>query len=547
LEPLALQGPIAPQGRPPPREAIPLPSPFVPFIKAPIGGIDRLIRACGELAVQVWHFEERFSAVAMDSDEKLLPLGGDLRQIGTLLKRVGDEARALRMIPFADICAGFERLVADLARAEGKRVTFRITGGDVLIDTVVGDALRDPLRHLLRNAVDHGVEEPNARRESGKKDAALIELAARLRGDGVEIEVRDDGRGIDLEALRHKTSVPEGTPEEELLRMLFLPGISTARNVSDISGRGIGLDAVKSRVEAFHGTVDVSFVPAKGTSFRLLFPLALTQRRALLVGCSGQVFAIADSAVVRVMKLSAGMTSLRAGIGGVQTEEGDFLPLASLAELLGRPDPEGTDVSPPLLHLKTPEGAVALVVASLLSVQELVVENLGPRMQGSPLVAGGALMPDGEVALFLAAPELVRRALAGGSTWKAPALVPAAPRKRILVVDDSVTSRTLIGDIVRSAGHEVEMAADGNEAWQSLLEREFHAVVCDVDMPGRNGFELLQDVRASAHLKSLPMVLVTSRATPQDRLRGMEAGADAYLLKGSFERDELLETLGQLL
>jgi two-component system chemotaxis sensor kinase CheA len=372
----------------------------------------------------------------------------------------------------------------------------------------------------------------------------------------VEVVVQDDGRGLDREALREQARrrrLPEPADEADLLRLVFLPGLSTARLITDVSGRGVGLDVVKSRVEALHGTVGLASVAGAGTRFTLTVPLTLTTLRAVLVGVGGQTFAFAGTNVDRLVRARAGQLRSVAG-RPVLALGGPPLPLASLGDVLGLasgylPTAESLgDRALPVVLVTAGDRALAFAVDEFLAEQEVVVKSLGARIRHLRHVAGATLLPSGKIALVLNAANLVRTALV-----RAPAPAPepaeaAAPtRKRLLVVDDSVTTRALEKSILEAAGYEVLAAADGRAAWQLLQEEAVDLVVSDVDMPGMDGFALTEAVRGTARFCDLPVVLVTARESEPDKARGSAVGADAYLVKSAFDQKNLLETIAQLL
>jgi len=365
------------------------------------------------------------------------------------------------------------------------------------------------------------------------------------------VAVSDDGRGLDLEALRRqlrKRGLPEPADDRELARAIFLPGLSTAPLITDISGRGVGLDVVKSRVEALHGTVDVSFVPGRGTRFGLAVPLTLTTLRALLVGAAGQTFAFVGTNVQKLLRLDP--ARLRSVEGRpMLASDGPPLPVAWLAQTLGlrgqgAAEPDG---KAPALVVAAGEHRLVFVVDEFLAEQEIVIKSLGARIRRVPHVSGATILPSGRIALVLNAANLVRSALARAPVRVAQAGAPAPPRKRILVADDSLTTRTLEKTILESAGYEVLVAADGQAAWQLLQERGADLLVSDVEMPRMDGFALAEAVRGSRRFRELPVVLVTALESDQDRARGIAVGADAYLAKSAFDQKNLLETIAQLL
>jgi two-component system chemotaxis sensor kinase CheA len=505
-----------------------------------------LVRALQEVGDNLGSMEENIERLQRT-------LADDVRALKESGSALEDEVRRVRMLPFADACAGLDRMVRDLARAAGKEVELVVEGNQVELDRSVLDGLRDPLRHLVRNAVDHGAETPAERRAAGKATTARVCVSAVLRGAQVEVTVADDGRGIDLDALRRqlqKRGVQEPTDARELSRTVFLPGLSTSRLITDISGRGVGLDVVKSRVEALHGTIDLNFVPGRGTRFTLTMPLTLTTLRALVVTVSGQTFAFADTVVHRLVRVDS--LDVRCIEGReMLTLGGPPMLVVSLAEVLGLPGGPPRKVGKvPAVVIGAGEGQMAFVVDELLAEQEIVVKALGSRIRRLRHVSAATLLPSGAVALVLNAANLVRTALTRKSpgSFIAPAIHDGKPpRRRLLVVDDSVTTRTLEKSILEAAGYEVTVAADGRAAWQLLQERSFDLLVSDVEMPRMDGIALTEAVRASRQVADLPVVLVTARATAEDQARGLAARANAYLLKSAFDQTNLLETIAQLL
>jgi two-component system, chemotaxis family, sensor kinase CheA len=459
--------------------------------------------------------------------------------------------RSLRMVPFAEAGAGLERTVRDMALAAGKEVTFKLIGPEVELDRAVAERLKDPLLHLVRNAVDHGIEAPEERAAAGKPTAGLITVSAALKGAQVEIAVGDDGRGLDRARIRDAArarGLPEPTDDRDLLALVFHPGLSTAPAVTAVSGRGVGLDVVKSQVNALHGTVALESVAGAGTTFALTVPLTVTLIRALLVEAGGRTFAVATTQVMGLRRLmpaevrNVGGREMLAAIHGL-------LPLVSLAEALGLPAPRrdrGQGGFVVLVEAGT--SRVAFVVDELLAQQDLVVTGLGRRVRRVPNVAGCALLEDGGIALILSVAELAEAALQAPA--RRPLLAVAAAetvRKRLLVADDSVTTRTLEKTILEEAGYEVRLAADGHQAWRILQKEAIDLVVADVEMPGMDGFTLTETLRHSPALRRIPVVLVTSLSSDKDRARGLEVGADAYVVKSGFDRSSLVQVVGQLL
>lgn len=478
----------------------------------------------------------------------------DGRRIDQLSAILDEEVRRARMLPFAEACQGFDRSVRDLAHGGGKEVDLVIDGGGVELDRAIIERLRDPLRHLVRNAVDHGIESPAERRARGKSPRGRVAVRAELHGAQVEVRVADDGRGLDLDALREQArrrQLAEPADPRDLARLIFLPGLSTARMITDVSGRGVGLDVVKSQVEALHGGVEVSYEPGRGTSFVLTVPLTLTVLRALLFKAGGRTYALPSLNVAQLVRVGA--ETIRAVEGrDVLTIGGPPLPVVSLGAVLGldgfAAGASGERI--PVIIVTVGEQRVGFVVDEFVSEQDVMVKNLGRRIGRVRHVSGATLLPAGGIALVLSAAHLLRSALgapAGRSLEVVPGGRLAERRKRLLVVDDSVTTRSLEKSILEGAGYEVAVAADGEAAWDLLQQRGAELVVSDVDMPRMDGIALTATIRSSERFRDLPVILLTARESEEDRARGVASGANAYLVKSAFDQRSLLEAIAQLL
>ena len=477
----------------------------------------------------------------------------DARLLDQVTRPLDDDVRRVRMLPFSEACAGLDRMVRDLAQAKDKEVELLIEGGTVELDRSILEGLKDPLRHLVRNALDHGVEAPAQRVAAGKPRQATIKVAASMRGAQVEVKVQDDGHGLDLDAIRaqvRRRKLDEPTDPHELARLIFHPGFSTASIVTDVSGRGVGLDVVKNRVEALHGTVDLATTAGQGTCFTLTVPLTLTTLRAVLVSVGGKTFAFAGTNVHKLAHITAADIHAVAG-RPVISFAGAPIPLASLGQVLRQEvEEDEAHAKIPIVIIASGTMRMAFRVDELLAEQEILIKNLGTRIRRVPFVVGATLLPSGRIALVLNAANLVRSALGdtGMSAQRVTKKATAtAARKRLLVVEDSVTTRTLMKSILEAAGYDVLTAVDGQAGWQLLQEKEVDLVVSDVDMPNMDGFDLTEAVRASKKHQPLPVILVTARETEKDKARGIEVGADAYLVKSAFDQRNLLETIKQML
>jgi two-component system, chemotaxis family, sensor kinase CheA len=472
-----------------------------------------------------------------------------LNQVATALE---DEVIKARMVPFSDACEGLDRTARDLARESGKEVSLTIEGGDIEIDRSVVAGIKDALLHLVRNAVDHGIELPAGRLAVGKATCGRIALTAALRQGRVEIVIADDGRGFDVDAIRAQVrkrgmEIPED--ERALVRMAFAPALSTSANLTEVSGRGIGLDVVKTAVEAQRGSYDVTFEAGRGSRIVLSVPLTLTKLPVLLAQVGGQTYAFDSAAVYALRRMGA--DDLR-GVEGrdVLMVDGSPVPVFRLLDVLGQErDTRGVSGKTPVVVVQEGAARVAFAVDELLAEQEVVVKDIGPRSQRIKNVSGATILPTGRVALILNVADLVQGTVGyAGSRALSEALAesPSEAKTRILVVDDSVTTRTLVKSILESSGYEVFDAADGMEAWQFLQDKSVDVVVSDVEMPRMDGFALTEAIRNSKRLQKIPVILVTALETEPDRMRGLDAGANAYLPKSGFDQTSLIQAIEQL-
>jgi len=460
--------------------------------------------------------------------------------------------RAARTVPFSDATSGLNRLVRELAHQLGKQAELFVHAADVEIDKDLVATVHHALVHVVRNAVDHGIEAPEERLQAGKQSLGRVEIDVTLRSDGIEIVVADDGHGVQLSKVREAAENlglrRDDTGEMSLAAMLFQPGLSTAAHVSTVSGRGVGLDAVRAEVESTGGTVTVESKPGAGTVIRLLLPLTQSTLRAVLARCSDQVVAVPASSIDAVSEFQPENARL-SGRPVVQVN-GGAVPVLALSQLLGWASPtsprEVRQTKPGLLATGI-EGSVVLVVDEFLGEREIVLRPPSDRLAGMSTVLGTTQLEDGAVALVLSPSACVRVALSTGYHDNNQPVTGAVRRGRVLLVEDSITAREFERRILESAGHAVVVAVDGEQAWRLLEEDEFDVVVSDVNMPRMDGLALCNAIRGSRRLRDLPVVLLTSLHSETDRQKGLDAGADAYLTKSGLDRAELIETVGRFL
>ena len=491
--------------------------------------------------------------------ERLVELEMFDRRSANLSNRLYSEALACRMRPFADGLHGFRRMVRDLARDLGKQVKLEILGETTDVDRDILEKLEAPLTHLLRNAIDHGLENPAEREAAGKAPEGLVKLEARHSAGSLVINVSDDGRGIDLARLRASivrknlttTEIADKLGEAELLEFLFLPGFTMKENVTEISGRGVGLDIVQNMIKTVRGSIRVINQFGKGTSFQLQLPLTLSVARTLLVEIAGEPYAFPLAHVTRTLKLPREKIEALEGRQHFNLD-GQHVGLVSAHQIFGREEPKMTEELA-IVVVGDKASCYGLVMDRFLGERELVVQPLDPRLGKIKDIAAGALMEDGSPVLIADVEDLVRsieKLIQTGDLTRVqrqggPA--EARARKRILVVDDSLTVRELERKLLESRGYEIEAAVDGIDGWNAVRTGHFNLVVTDIDMPRMDGIELVTLIKKDSNLKSLPVLIVSYKDREEDRQRGLEAGADYYLTKGSFHDETLIQAVTDLI
>lgn len=456
----------------------------------------------------------------------------ELAHGGALLEELQHSVIQMRTLPLSSITGTLPRAVRDLAAAQGKQVELEITGADTQLDRVILDGISESISHLLSNAVVHGIETAAERVQAGKPESGRIELHGDQRGSLVAIEVSDDGRGVAQELIGSEDSAGA------LADTLAQAGFSTAGEITEVAGRGVGLDAVKSHVESLGGGLEVQSEPGGGTTVTMLLPLTLALMRVLVFERGGQTLGLPLTSVDEAIVVRETMS-----LGGREAIEvrGGSIPLAELPAAGGASERE-PDSHPHAMVVASSGRRVALLCDRIVEEQEVVIKSLGPLLARIPGHLGAAIMPSGRIALILD-PAFVTKAPARG---RAQAVTAAEVRQStVMVVDDQFTVRELQRSILESAGYEVRTARDGREALADIEGVEL--VVTDVQMPEMDGIELLRAIRESRERSSMPVVMVTSQGSEADRQRGLEAGADAYIVKDQFDQRALIETVERLL
>ncbi|GAB5562364.1 MAG: hybrid sensor histidine kinase/response regulator [Synoicihabitans sp.] len=492
--------------------------------------------------------------------ERLEELDAFDRRASNLAHRLYEEALAVRMRPFSDGVHGFPRMVRDVARQLDKSAKLEIVGKDTQVDREILEKLEAPLGHLLRNAVDHGLEKSPDRIAVGKTAEGTIRLEAGHSAGTLQVIVGDDGSGIDLDQLRKKVVARKLTnaetaaklSEEELLEFLFLPGFSVKETVTEISGRGVGLDVVQTMLKDVRGTVRVVSQRGEGTQFHLQLPLTLSVVRTLMVEIGGEPYAFPLANIVRTLKLPAHQVQSMEGRQHFELE-GQQVGLVASHQLLGGTEPHFEDDVLPVLVIGSRERTYGLVVDKFLGEGELVVQPLDSRLGKIKDISAGAIMLDGSPILIVDHEDMMRsveKLITSGSLSSVGGSGTAVEReavKRVLVVDDSLTVRELERKLLVGSGYEVEVAVDGRDGWNAARAGHFDLVLTDIDMPRMDGIELVTLIKNDPNLKSIPVMIVSYKDREEDRRRGLDAGADYYLTKASFHDETLVEAVRDLI
>ena len=573
-------------------------TPGIDTVRVPTAKLDELVNLAGEAVIAQIRLADELDAlmrlrdrwqrrqlqeglthyqteVGLESEygatKELLQLGGFLddssRQLREAVENTGrhiemlqHRAMEIRMLPLALVFSTLPRAVRDLSRQFGKKVNFQVTGEQTTIDKMILEQISDPLIHLLRNALDHGIETPEIRRNSGKPETGTIRLKAEQEGGKVVITLEDDGRGLDPHRLKEEAirrglideGYIEGWSEAQLLDLVFIPGFSTSQIVTDVSGRGVGMDVVRFNVEKLKGQVQAHSELGQSTSFVISLPLTLATVHALLIQCAGETLAVPTSSVATTLQIPNRELESVQGRQAI-LHRGEILQVRNLAtalgwQQLGRHSQNGGPAM--LVVMQAGEKKVGFLVEDILGEREIVTKDLGSHLQKVRYVAGATILGSGAVALILDANQLILQ----GRPGVIPELrslqeeeIGPGRRQLVLVVEDQVVTRQMERSILEAAGYEVVTAENGLDAINKLGQQQFDLVVTDIQMPIMDGFTLIEEIRANERTRNLPVVVVTSMERERDKGRGLEAGADAYLVKSSFDQRNLIDTIENLL
>jgi two-component system chemotaxis sensor kinase CheA len=485
----------------------------------------------------------------------------DRRTLSIMVDRLLEDTRKALMLPFTTFLESIPKLVRDLARDSGKNVGLVIQGGEIEVDRRILEEMKDPLVHLIRNCVDHGIEKPLQREQRKKPPQGNITIAISQKDGGkIEMLVSDDGAGINLPDVRASGLKAGAISQNEAERMndaatvslIFQSGITTSPIVTDLSGRGLGLAIVREKVDKLGGTLAVETQADIGTNFRMILPLTLAAFRGVLVRAQEQALIVPSVQVAHTLRLNPNQIKSVESRETIE-HEGKVVSLARLGDVLGLPRTNAPSVvgsSVYIIVLTYADQRMAFVVDEILDEQEVLVKSLGQNLPRVRNITGAAVLGTGKVVPVLNVSDLMQSARNVRTLPALPVGIEPPPperRRRLLVAEDSITTRTLLKNILESAGYTVKTAVDGVDALTTLRAEEFDLVVSDVDMPRMNGFGLTSAIRTDKRLAEVPVVLVTALESREDRERGIDVGANAYIVKSSFEQSNLLEVVERLI
>ncbi|NOY68576.1 MAG: hybrid sensor histidine kinase/response regulator [Deltaproteobacteria bacterium] len=483
------------------------------------------------------------------------------RTLSSMIDDIIDATKAITLLPFSTLFAIFPRMVREISRDLGKSAQLKISGGEIEIDKRILEGIKDPMIHLLRNAVDHGIENPEIRKQRKKRATGTITInVAQTETNRVELTIEEDGGGIDTKRLIAK-AVKAGIidpkdadliPLPEALALIFHSGISTSALITEISGRGLGMAIVKENIENLGGKISIENFPDHGTRFVIRLPVTKATFRGILIRTAGRSFIMPNANVDRILRIRRDAIETIENRPVTRVND-QALAIGYLHSILGLPVPNihethaGPQALLTVVVVEHDDRRIALVVDEIIHEMEVLVKNLGRQIERIPYVAGATVLGSGEVVPVLNTGDIINAAASGPSTLRVPEeAMEEQEEKSVIVVEDSFTARTLLKNILEASGYEVKTAVNGEEGYALLKSRHFDAVVSDIEMPKMNGFELTKRIRADETLADKPVILVTTLDSREDRERGMEAGADAYIVKSSFDQSNLLDILGRL-
>ncbi len=507
--------------------------------------------------LQYWfdNTRQRLEFFSSSLDRLKVKANEDLTSLEAISERLESGIQGLRQLPLANVFNLFPRMVRDLARQQGKEIELIIEGGDTKADKKILEEIKDPLLHLMRNAIDHSIETPEERMAAGKPAKAKIILRGYQTGSSIGIAISDDGRGLNLESIKntaigrnlHTPAELDEMSEEQIRSLIFASGFSTKTEITELSGRGVGLDVVRANVERLKGSIQVNSTLGQGCQFEVLVSTSLATTKVIIVEIEQTLYALPVEFIQTMLTIS------RQAIFAIEDSqainfEGRPISIAWLRDLLQLPATQDrqTDNNLSCVVLRVDNEYFALIVNAFVDQQDIVLKPQSKLLKRVPNIAGATIIGNGEVCMILNPSDLLHSLRQG--TWEDVTQQSdrSEIKNKLLLVEDSIIIRTQMQRLLKGAGYDVTIAVDGLEGLQKVTTENFDVIVSDVEMPNMSGLELTTQIRQHPEYQNLPIVLVTTLASPEDKQRGQEAGANAYLTKGDFDQKLLIDTLNQL-
>jgi len=482
------------------------------------------------------------------------------RILSHTIENILDDMKKVLMLPFSTLVKIFPKIVRDLSRTQGKETELQVRGSTIEVSRRILEEMKDPLIHILRNCIDHGIEKPDVRCQQNKQPAGKICVSiSQLSDNKIEIEISDDGAGINCRKVK-MTALEKGfiskteaekLSDKEALSLVFQSDISTSTMITDISGRGLGLAIVREKVEKLGGMINIDTIPGSGTTFNIVIPVTLAAFRGTLVLISDQIFVIQSQSIERIVRVRQDEIKTVENRKTIKFngQTISFVRLADVLELSGKKTKFDPADRIQVIVVTISGKQVGLGVDEVLDEREVLVKKLGDPLVRVRNIAGATILGTGKVATILNLSDILKSAIKKrvDRTEEVTKEADGQLKKSILVAEDSITSRTLLKNILETAGYEVKTTVDGMDAWKTLGTQHFDLVVSDVEMPRMNGFELVKNIRENGKIPDLPVVLVTGLSSVKEQECGIDAGADAYIIKKNFNQGNLLDTINKLL
>ncbi len=486
----------------------------------------------------------------------------DSRNFSFIIERLQHDVQKTRLFPFSSVLDIFPRMVRVIAVSVNKKIALQSTGGNIELDKFILEEIKDPLMHIIRNCIDHGIESAKDRLQAGKKPVGQIKIEVTQMGNNAVVKVSDDGKGIDLERIRATAIAKKLYDEKEIQQMkdkqvvnlIFHPGFSTSAIITDLSGRGVGMDVVKANIENLNGSIEIETAVGFGSTFTMVIPLTLSTTQSLKIAVGSGIYFLPVTMVEKIIKVVEGALSLVEGKPAI-FYNGVYIPYVKLSEVLELPETsvdnsQFTSSSETVVAiLRTGKTLVAFSMDGLMGEEEILMKGLGPFMKRVRNISGATIMRDGRIAPVLNVSDLINtvglRGISHSKRVAAPSDTP--PEHVVLIVDDSAMTRTLEKNILESYGYRVITAIDGQDALSKLQTTQVDLIVSDIQMPNMDGLELTEKIKQDEGLQQIPVILVTALKSVADKKRGIEVGADAYIVKSSFDQSNLLSTIQRLI